>query len=390
MSESIENAADARSGINGDARDHATDRLTPPLVSIIINNFNYGRYVRQAIESAIAQTYGNLELIIVDDGSLDDSRDVIADYEDRATVIYKANGGQASAFNAGISAANGRFALILDSDDYLFPSAIATCVREYRPDYSRVFFRLRYVDECGRAIISDELVPLFNSVDGDLLSSGLVDTLGFWGPQTSGNFFDLGVLKSVIPVPEQEYRICADAYILAKTSTRGPVKSVDEELGAYRVHSENHFFGYSSMYGNPRRLRSQIDNYFLSRMLVDDAYREVNRPQVRAKTKVDFWLLHVLSAALAWNVDGLDRYGVSRTGLLSEIAAHAIRGQGAPLIRFLQSTYLSVLLLSPPALAQALLQQADARKFRGSVEQNRQASMSARKWTAMQRRGGRQ
>ena len=102
-----------------------------PLVSIIINNYNYGRYIRQAIESALSQTHKNVELIIVDDGSTDESRCIIEEYKDRAIVIAKQNGGQASAFNVGIMEAKGDFILLLDSDDYLFPEAAQVCIEEF-------------------------------------------------------------------------------------------------------------------------------------------------------------------------------------------------------------------------------------------------------------------
>jgi len=71
-------------------------------VSIIIDNYNYGRFLGEAIDSALAQTYPHVEVIVVDDGSTDNSREVIAKYGDRIIPVLKENGGQASAFNAGL------------------------------------------------------------------------------------------------------------------------------------------------------------------------------------------------------------------------------------------------------------------------------------------------
>ena len=70
-----------------------------PLVSIIINNDNYDRFLAEAIDSALSQTYPNVEVILVDDGSTDRSRDVILCYCDQVTAVFKENGGQASAID---------------------------------------------------------------------------------------------------------------------------------------------------------------------------------------------------------------------------------------------------------------------------------------------------
>src|SRR5207248_11792671 len=85
-----------------------------PLVSILINNYNYGRFLRDAIDSALRQTYTNTEVIVVDDGSTDDSRQIIAGYGSRIVPVLKENGVQASAFNAGFAASKGQWICFLD------------------------------------------------------------------------------------------------------------------------------------------------------------------------------------------------------------------------------------------------------------------------------------
>src|SRR5262245_61685550 len=92
-----------------------------PLVSIIINNYNYGRFLEEAINSALDQTYRKTEVIVVDDGSTDNSRQVIADHNDQIITVLKDNGGQASAFNAGFIRSHGEIIIFLDSDDILLP-----------------------------------------------------------------------------------------------------------------------------------------------------------------------------------------------------------------------------------------------------------------------------
>ena len=82
---------------------------TIPLTSILINTYNYGRYINQAIDSALAQVFpaGEWEIIVVDDGSTDDTSIRIGKYRGRITYLQKTNGGQASAFNAGVAVARG-------------------------------------------------------------------------------------------------------------------------------------------------------------------------------------------------------------------------------------------------------------------------------------------
>src|SRR6185295_5604355 len=103
-----------------------------PLVSIIVNNYNYGRFLGEAIQSALSQTYPNIEVIVVDDGSTDDSSEVIANFGGSIKTRFKQNGGQTSALNAGLRMSRGDIVCFLDADDALFPSAIAEAVQLLR------------------------------------------------------------------------------------------------------------------------------------------------------------------------------------------------------------------------------------------------------------------
>ena len=102
--------------------------MAGPLVSILINNYNYARFLGEAIDSALSQSYSPVEIILVDDGSTDQSREIISTYSSRVIPIFKENGGQASAFNAGIAASRGDILCFLDSDDYFHPGKVARIV----------------------------------------------------------------------------------------------------------------------------------------------------------------------------------------------------------------------------------------------------------------------
>jgi glycosyltransferase involved in cell wall biosynthesis len=91
--------------------------VSEPLVSVVINVYNAEAYLGEAIESVLAQTYGNRELIVVDDGSTDGTAGVAARYGDALTYLHQANAGIGSARNHGIEHARGDFFAFLDADD---------------------------------------------------------------------------------------------------------------------------------------------------------------------------------------------------------------------------------------------------------------------------------
>lgn len=102
-----------------------------PLVSIALSLYNVERYLPRCLESILGQTYTNLEVIVVDDGSPDRSGDIAEEYalrDDRVKVIRKENGGLGSARNAGIIAASGEFITFVDSDDFLAEDFVAYMV----------------------------------------------------------------------------------------------------------------------------------------------------------------------------------------------------------------------------------------------------------------------
>ncbi|MDA8139771.1 MAG: glycosyltransferase [Desulfobacteraceae bacterium] len=99
-----------------------------PYLSVIIPTFNRAAWVKQAIDSVLAQTYSRFELIIVDDGSTDTTPELLATYGHRMTTIYQDNAGVSAARNHGIREADGELIAFLDSDDYWLPDKLAAQV----------------------------------------------------------------------------------------------------------------------------------------------------------------------------------------------------------------------------------------------------------------------
>ena len=117
-------------------------------VSVVVNNFNYARFLGDAIRSGLEQTWPDTEVVVVDDGSTDNSREVIAAFGDQIRTVLKDNGGQGSAYNAGFAAATGDAIIFLDADDTLLPTTaehVATAFQTH-PDAGKVQYRLAEVD----------------------------------------------------------------------------------------------------------------------------------------------------------------------------------------------------------------------------------------------------
>lgn len=103
-----------------------------PLVSVVIPAYNSSAYIKEALESVFKQTYANIETIVVDDGSTDNTKDVVGPYMGRIKYIYKANGGPASARNLGIKHSKGEYIAFLDADDMWLGGKLEYQIKEIR------------------------------------------------------------------------------------------------------------------------------------------------------------------------------------------------------------------------------------------------------------------
>ncbi len=222
----------------------AFPRLEPvtgsPLVTVMINNFNYGRFLGSAIDSALDQTYPNLEVVVVDDGSSDESAAVIERYGRRIRPVLKANGGQASAYNAGFHVSRGELICNLDADDTLFSGAIERAVDAFREsDAVKVQWPLAVVDAAGRATgeLSVKKEPPRGDLRERLLREGPVYDFLF----TTGCLLKRGFLERVLPMPEPPYRNGADVYLLTLAPVYGRILSLHQTLGTYRAHGRNNY-----------------------------------------------------------------------------------------------------------------------------------------------------
>jgi hypothetical protein len=210
-----------------------------PRASIVITCYNYERYLRECVDSALHQAYADTEVIVVNDGSTDSSRDIIAGYGDRVVPVLKANGGMGSAFNAGFAASRGSVVIFLDADDTLFPHAVETVLSLFvEPGMVKVHWPLATVDEFGRH--TGQFYPSEPLPEGDL-SRSVIDggESGYVWPMTSGNAWSRSFLERVLPIPEREYRTSGESYLATLAPVFGLVKRTLEPLGTYRMHERS-------------------------------------------------------------------------------------------------------------------------------------------------------
>jgi glycosyltransferase involved in cell wall biosynthesis len=206
-------------------------------VSVIIVNYNYGRFLGAAIESALAQTWKDVEVIVVDDGSTDESPEVIARYADRIKAIRKANGGQGSAFNAGFEHSTGQLVILLDADDMLHPTRVARVVDRYRPGVSKIQCVLDTVD-AGGGSLGMPFPHYPPDLSADKIKRQTLEFSYYPCAPASGNVYAREYLTRVLPIPAA-FRYNADGYLNICAPLYGDVETIPETLGAYRVHGAN-------------------------------------------------------------------------------------------------------------------------------------------------------
>jgi hypothetical protein len=277
------------------------------LVSVLIANYNYARFLGEAIESVLSQNYPHVETIVVDDGSIDNSRDVIASYGDRVISVFKENGGQTSALNAAFEQSSGDLISFLDSDDAFEPEKIERVVAAARqvPRAHLIHHQMRIVDENGRARHRPfpARVP-----DGDLRA--VVARTGGWFPHPvmSGLTFTRTYAQRLFPVPEQQRfddpgrsdnpPVIVDTYLAGPAALLAPVAGIQAPLTRYRVHGTNRTVVDSTqatLEGQLLRYRAEAET--LSTVMREE-FGESRPPQMQ--NHLEYQLLRYAAGQISW------------------------------------------------------------------------------------------
>ncbi len=205
-----------------------------PLVSVIITNYNYARFLRQSIESVFQQSYQKFELIVVDDGSTDNSREVIESYGDRLIAVFQENGGMSASRNAGYAKSTGEIVCFLDADDYYHPEKLAKVVSSFlsHPEWIML-------GHCWTSVNAESVAV--GSSTSDWMSQGDVKHLLLkWGKYasaiTSASAYRRSGLEKVMP---SRGNMGIDTYLNSSLPFYGEVGGINEKLMFYRIHGKN-------------------------------------------------------------------------------------------------------------------------------------------------------
>lgn len=212
-----------------------------PLVSVIVPTFNSGKFIKSALDSIFRQNYpmDKIEIIIIDDGSTDETLDIIKSYGDRVVYTYQENKGIASARNKGISMAEGEIITFLDGDDEWHEERIQKVVEKFisNPQVGIVYHPVALIDRNGE-VIHRNFYRAFGYVEG--LSGWIADQIFSGRVFCGGSSFSFrrSITERVCPVPEG-IRRGIDFYMAAIASCISQAEYIPEILGKYRMHDKN-------------------------------------------------------------------------------------------------------------------------------------------------------
>lgn len=245
-----------------------------PLVSVLVANYNYSRYLGAAIESVLAQSYGKFEVCICDDGSTDNSIDVVKSYiskDKRVRLFEQKNQGVAVALNSAWSLARGELIALLDADDIWLPTKLELVVK-------------CFVDNPGVGLVTHYVTPVRSNLSviaakhPQTLAQGWLAASAYLNgrpplPPASGLTFHWDLAKEIFPIPAI-FRANADGVLQDRALLLAPVGAVTKALSLYRIHGDN-LTGYSrptsvaeirKAIGSQTALRMEADRFAAQRL----------------------------------------------------------------------------------------------------------------------------
>jgi len=243
--------------------------MSRPYFSVIINNYNYARFLPDAINSVLKQSFTDYEIIVVDDCSTDNSRDVILSYGDKIRPVFlERNGGQGSACNAGVEASKGELISFLDADDVFYKDKLMRVYEaaQKKPNAILIYHQCYNTNIIGEILSGPHPTRLWQ---GDLRKK-IYRHAESMLPQTSLLTFRSDFLHKIFPMSQFFTREAADALIQYLAALSGEVACIPEPLVLYRIHGNNAYsandFNNLEMIHKFMR-RNEKEYYYINSML---------------------------------------------------------------------------------------------------------------------------
>jgi glycosyltransferase involved in cell wall biosynthesis len=205
--------------------------------SIVVVNHNYARFLQQAIDSALAQSYSNTEVVVVDDGSTDRSSEVIESYRERIKAVFENCAGQSSCYSRGLAASTGDLLLYLDADDFLHPDCLSEVIGHWTKGCVKAHYYLAVVDESGSAMHA--VVPT-GRLRGGFDPLKMMRIFGaYCSPPASGNVYSRDFLANILPMQNESelWTGGADSVTIFAAPFFGTIVAIPKVLGFYRRHA---------------------------------------------------------------------------------------------------------------------------------------------------------
>ena len=255
--------------------------ISDELVSIIIPIYNSEKFLKYSLDSVINQTYKNIEVICIDDGSTDPSKEILRQYSDKIQVISQKNQGLASALNNGLSKASGKWIKWFSPDDVMFPNAIETLVNQIKkfPDNTIVYSNWEIIDEKGKKI-RDFSESDYNNLSEFDYNIRLID-----GQQINVNttlipssLFQKGCIFRNLDDPVS---IDYDFFLRAAILYKMKFFLIQKSLIQYRIHNKQ--LSHNNILSTLNFLE-QIKNEILSKLSNDEKFLYINSLKNYKKT----------------------------------------------------------------------------------------------------------
>lgn len=236
-----------------------------PKISVITPSFNQGHFIKETIDSVLNQDYPNLEYIVMDGGSTDETVKILKSYGKKLTWVSQKDRGQADAINKGVKKSSGEIVMYINSDDVMLPGTLKLVGERFAADESLMWLTGGYeiIDESGREIQSfvsfyKRMLRSFPTFKLLSIANYIIQPSTFWrrALMDENGFFD------------KDLHLCMDYDFWMRAIKKYPLKVVDQKLSQFRIHGDSKGLSqYKKQFREESEVLSRYTNNAILKML---------------------------------------------------------------------------------------------------------------------------